>query len=273
MLRQRVITAIVGLPIFIAAIWFGNPWFTIMAVAIAVIGGFEFHRMTNNGNILSLSYFSILISALLVISPLFDIASLRIHLISLALVISLIWVLFRRPMDRAFLNWAWVMAGMLYIGWTLSYWIDLRMLTSGKGWIFWISFIVIVNDTAAFFIGKAFGKHPLSPTISPNKTWEGSIGGLLSGIIIAVILAVLFNLFPVSWQMALPINYWQMIILGSIIGIVAQMGDLIESLLKRNTGVKDSGKLLPGHGGLLDRVDSFILTGITAYYFITFLVI
>ena len=152
------------------------------------------------------------------------------------------------------------MAGILYIGWMLSYWVELRSLEAGKELVFWAMFTTFASDTSAFFIGKAWGKHALAPSISPGKTWEGAIGGLLASIIASLILRTIFPL---------PFSYWQIAILGCIISLFAQLGDLAESLLKRNTGVKDAGKLIPGHGGILDRIDSLIFTGVIVYYCVT----
>jgi phosphatidate cytidylyltransferase len=149
------------------------------------------------------------------------------------------------------------MAGILYIGWMLSYWVELRSLEAGKWLVFWAMFATFASDTVAFFVGRAWGKHLLAPSISAGKTWEGAIGGLLAGIVASIILRIIFPL---------PFAYWQIALLGCFISIFAQLGDLAESLLKRNTGVKDSGKLIPGHGGILDRIDSLIFTGVVVYY-------
>jgi phosphatidate cytidylyltransferase len=167
--------------------------------------------------------------------------------------------LIRYPRDRAFTNWAWTMAGILYLGWMLSYWIELRSLEAGRALVFLAMFTTFVNDTSAFFVGRAWGKHTLAPSISAGKTWEGAIGGLLFSILAALIIRVIFTL---------PFNYWQTALVGFVISIFAQLGDLIESLLKRNTGVKDAGRLIPGHGGILDRLDSLIFTGVVVYYLV-----
>jgi phosphatidate cytidylyltransferase len=108
-------------------------------------------------------------------------------------------------------------------------------------------------------VGSKIGKHALASSVSPGKTWEGSAGGLAASIIFAVVVSVCFNL---------PINYWQMIVAGVVIGILSQLGDLVESLLKRNMKTKDAGSLLPGHGGILDRIDSHLLVAPVAYYLI-----
>jgi len=167
--------------------------------------------------------------------------------------------LFRHPRDQAFTNWAWTMAGIFYIGWMLSYWIQLRSLEAGRALVFLAMFTTFANDTGAFFIGRAWGKHALNLSISSGKTWEGAAGGLVFSIVVSLIMGALFSL---------PFPIWQTAIAGIIISVFAQLGDLVESLLKRNTGVKDAGKLVPGHGGILDRVDSLIFTGVVVYYFV-----
>jgi phosphatidate cytidylyltransferase len=253
MLRQRIITTVIGLPFLIAAIWFGTPWFFLIVAIVAVASGIEFYRMAGHKKLAPLTYLGTIAILLFIASPHCPYASVKPALTSIIIVISLLWILLRSPRDKSFDNWAWTIAGIFYIGWTMSYWIELRILEMGKIWVFWLLFIIVTSDTCAYFIGRAIGKHFVVPSISPKKTWEGSIGGLVCSIIIAVIFGIVFSL-PVPW--------WQMVILGAIINIFTQLGDFVESLLKRNIGVKDSSKLIPGHGGVLDRMDSFILTGI-----------
>jgi len=257
MLRQRVITAVIGAPFLIAAIWFGDPWFTLFIAAMALVASLEFYKVVSHSNIQPVTYFGAAWALLLVLSPHCPYAATTPLLVTSAIVIPLIWLLFRPSKEQAFNNWAWTIAGILYIGWMLSYWIDLRSLEDGRGWVLWAMLITFASDISAFFIGRAWGKHSLASGISPGKTWEGAIGGFLTGIIASVIFSIAFSL---------PLNYWQMMLLGGVISIFAQLGDLVESLLKRNAGTKDSGKLLPGHGGILDRFDSTIFTGAVAYY-------
>jgi phosphatidate cytidylyltransferase len=257
MLRYRILTAVVGLPLLIAIIWFGEPWFTILIAIMAVLGSWEFYRMAGKLKIQPITYLGMAWVLLIVLSPHCPYTATIPFLITSAIVISLIWLLFRSPREQAFTNWAWTMAGILYIGWMLSHWVELRNLDAGKGLVFWAMFTTFANDTSAFFIGRAWGKHALAPSISPSKTWEGAIGGMLSSIIASLILG---KIFP------LPFSYWQIAILGCIISLFAQLGDLAESMLKRNIGIKDTSKLIPGHGGILDRIDSLIFTGVIVYY-------
>jgi phosphatidate cytidylyltransferase len=259
MLRHRILTAVVGLPLLIVIIWFGEPWFTILIAAMSALASWEFYRMAGGLKVQPITYFGIAWVLLLILSPHCPYPPTLPFLITSAIVVSLIWLLFRRPRDQAFTNWAWTMAGILYIGWMLRYWVQLRGLEAGRELVFLAMFITFANDTSAFFIGRTWGKHALAPAISSGKTWEGAIGGLLSSIVTSLIISVIFTL---------PFSYWQIALVGFIIGVFAQLGDLTESLLKRNTGVKDAGKLIPGHGGILDRLDSLIFTGVIVYYFV-----
>jgi phosphatidate cytidylyltransferase len=257
MLRYRILTAVIGLPLLIAIIWFGEPWFTLLIAAMAMLGSWEFYRMAGQLKLQPITYLGMAWVLLIVISPHCPFIATIPFLITSAIVISLIWLLFRSPREQAFTNWAWTIAGILYVGWMLSYWVALRDLEAGKGLVFWAMFTTFASDTSAFFIGRRWGKHALAPSISPGKTWEGAIGGLLASIIASLILRAIFPL---------PFSYWQIALLGCVISLFAQLGDLVESLLKRNTGVKDAGKLIPGHGGILDRIDSLIFIGVIVYY-------
>ena len=166
------------------------------------------------------------------------------------------------------MSWAWTLAGILYMGWMLGYYVALREVDQGKGWVIFVFLSTFACDTAAFFIGSAWGRRPLAPTISPGKTWEGAIGGFLAALAAALILYTLLDVAGLS----LPISSAQTILLGCFIGLLAQLGDLLESLLKRRAGVKDSGSLIPGHGGILDRIDSLVFTGVIVYYYVIWVV-
>jgi len=123
-----------------------------------------------------------------------------------------------------------------------------------------------------FFIGSAWGKHKLAPTISEGKTQEGAIGGLICAVLGAIVIATVLKLISLQLCPTFNFKYWQVIVLGFLVSIFAQLGDLVESLLKRNMGVKESGNLLPGHGGILDRFDSLIFVGAVVYYYVIWVV-
>lgn len=185
--------------------------------------------------------------------------------LTLALVIvffiTLGFELLRGDPDQGLINAAANLFGAVYIGFMFAYILLLRFISSENGlfYIIFTTFVTWANDTAAFFIGIKFGKHKLSPRISPKKTVEGSIGGLSGGIVTALVLAALFQK---------PLFFFG--ILGALVVIAGQFGDLIESIIKRNAGVKDSGSFLPGHGGVLDRFDSLLLAAPVFYYAIVY---
>jgi len=267
MLKHRVITAAVGVPLIILAIWFGGPWFSLLIAAAALAGTYEFYHMANFDRREPLLYLGMLWALALVLSPHYKNPEVLPIIITAVMLISLIWLLLRPSREKAFHNWAWTIVGALYVGWMLSYWLNLRGLDDGRNWVYLAMLITFANDTGAYFIGRARGKHKLAPMISPAKTWEGAIGGLVSAILAAIIIALVLTLVS-----HFTFKYWQIILLGFLVSLFAQLGDLVESLLKRNTGVKESGNLLPGHGGILDRFDSLIFVGAVVYYYVIWVV-
>jgi phosphatidate cytidylyltransferase len=262
MLKKRVITGLWGIPLLIAAIWFNKPlpWFTVLLAIWGLLAVFEFYKIVSGAKVVPLTYFGLIWTVLFIISPHFN-RDLPILLLTSAVVLSLIWLLLQPQKEGAFIGWAWTIAGILYVGWLLSYFVALRGLDGGRNWVFLALFATFGCDTAAFFAGRAVGRHHLAPRISPGKTWEGAIAGVLGAILVSL-------LFTIPSPVSLPLSYGQAIILGLLVSIFGQLGDLVESLLKRNMGVKDSGRLLPGHGGALDRIDSVVFAGVVVYYYV-----
>jgi len=260
MLKKRVITGLWGIPLLIAAVWFDQPlpWFTVLVAIWGLLAVFEFYKMGAGAKVPPLTYFGLVWTLLFILSPHFNNDFITPPtLLTSAVVLSLIWLLLRPQKEGAFIGWAWTMAGILYVGWLLSHLVALRGLDDGRNWVFLALLVTFASDTAAFFVGRALGRHHLAPHISPGKTWEGTIAGFLG----AIIASLLFT-------MLLPISYWQAVLLGFLVSLFGQLGDLAESLLKRNMGVKDSGRLLPGHGGFLDRIDSVVFAGVVVYYYV-----
>ena len=143
----------------------------------------------------------------------------------------------------------------------------------GRNWVLFALLTTFATDTGAYLVGRAIGRHPMAPGISPNKTWEGAVGGFFGAIIAALLLERLLNLglgtegWTVGWSGVWAQTWnWQPLLIGATVGIVAQLGDLLESKLKRLSQVKDAGGLMPGHGGLLDRLDSLLITIPVVYY-------
>ncbi|GKS57855.1 phosphatidate cytidylyltransferase [Nitrospira sp.] len=152
--------------------------------------------------------------------------------------------------------------GIVYIGLGLSYLILLRSLTDGQFLLLFVLLVTFAADTGAYYVGKMLGRHALAASISPNKTIEGLFGGL--------VLAVTATYIGRSWLPYLDFTLLDAIALGMILTLAGLAGDLVESAIKRSVGAKDSGGLLPGHGGMLDRIDSLLFTGPAFYYYVAF---
>jgi phosphatidate cytidylyltransferase len=261
MLRKRVLSSLVAVPVVVAAVWFDAPlpWFSVLAVFCAVLAVWELYRITGVAAFKPLAVFGVIWTLLFLLVPHCSAASPLPPLLTAAVVLSLLVLLFSPKREGAFAAWAWMLAGVFYIGWLLSHLVALR-LTGGAAWLYLAILATFASDTTAYFVGRALGRHKMAPRISPGKTWEGAVGGLAGGVIIAL-------LFTLKTPLQLPIGYGEAVLLGLLVSVFGQLGDLTESLLKRNTGVKESGGMMPGHGGLLDRLDSVLFAGVVVYWY------
>jgi phosphatidate cytidylyltransferase len=276
-MKLRVITAVVGIPLLLAFVYFDfrvdASWFSrvplliLLVGAAAALGAVEFYRLATHAGARPLTVFGVIWAVLFVVAALFDVDWATGSLLASAAVMPLVWLaIFRR--DTRFQSWVWTLTGILYLGWMLGHYVALRQLDHGRELVILAVFTTFACDTSAFFVGRAWGRHHMAPTISPHKTWEGAIGGFVGAVAAALALRSLLSLG--DWS--LPLTYAEAIAVGCLIGFAAQLGDLLESLLKRRAGVKDSGNLIPGHGGVLDRIDSLVFTGVIVYYFVLWVV-
>jgi phosphatidate cytidylyltransferase len=259
MVIRRVITGIaIGLVLGFV-MWIGEPWFTLAACLLAAAAAFEFYRIVKNENVRPMTYFGVVLSILMVLNGHSPYSFTFPLLVVLATVIPLIWMVFRNSQDNSFISWGWTLAGLFYTGGLMTYYVLIRSLPNGAGWVFMVAACTAMCDVFAYAVGSRLGKHHVATSISPHKTWEGCAGGMLASIVFAVGFGIGFKL---------PLSIWQMIAAGVVIGLFAEIGDLVESLLKRNMKAKDAGNILPGHGGILDRIDSHLLVAPVAYYLI-----
>ncbi|SFL72730.1 phosphatidate cytidylyltransferase [Pelosinus propionicus] len=269
MLGRRVLTAVIGIPITIYVIHYGEWLFAAAILILTLLAWHEFYIMLSNKNIKVFYNLGILVNTLILgCAWLGNSQELTMTFVFANLLFLINMVLSGNKFTV--IDVAFSILGITYIGVGFSHLLLLRYtdsslyITTSMGTLsmgasyLWLAFIgTWANDTFAYFIGSRFGRHKLCPTISPAKTVEGSIGGLLGSILALTLLGLLFRL-PVIHSM----------IMGLAVGIVAPIGDLAESAIKRFAGVKDSGKLLPGHGGILDRFDSILFTVPIVYYYI-----
>ncbi len=237
--------------------------FYLVIVALAVIGANEYLRMalpeeTDSGTLLM---HSISLALPVILTGQWDEDGLGGGLfLSVFLSICFILLNYSRLSD-SFATLSRLVFGAVYVGFLTAHLLLLWYLPEGNYWLIILVAITAGSDSGAYYSGKNFGRRKLSKHISPNKTIEGAIGGLLSGVVIAVIFAVIL-LESVNWLVLIP-----MAMLLTVVGIV---GDLCESVVKRGTDTKDSGKILLGHGGILDRIDSMILAAPLLYYLLVF---
>jgi phosphatidate cytidylyltransferase len=252
----RVIVSVIAIPGILAASYFGGYFFLFFVLAIALISVYEFGILVRGKNSrVNLSAGIIAVLALL-LNTFFRVVDNYLFLLVIIAALSII-ELFRNK-DSAILNLAGTLLVIFYIGLFSSALILLREFYpshddySKGGWIIVSVFATIwICDSAAYYIGTAFGKHKLFPRVSPKKSWEGAIAGFVFAILAMVISKNIIIDF-LSWNSVIGI--------GMIVGILGQVGDLIESLFKRDSGVKDSSNLIPGHGGIFDRFDSLIFS-------------
>lgn len=251
------------LPIVILIILKGAAWhFGLLLVVFSVIGLHEFFAMALPDRKSELLPFA-LYGGLAVCTPLLADGRLFIMSAAVFFLLATFHFLFRlRSIETAGRDVGLVCTAFLYVPFLLAHLLMIRLLPQGTSWLFLIMLIVMTNDSAAYYVGCAFGKHRLYPAVSPKKSIEGALGGLagsLAGTMIAK-----FTFFP-------QLSYTDALVTAVLIGITGQIGDLFESLLKRSFGVKDSGTIIPGHGGVLDRLDSILFAAPVTYYYACYL--
>jgi len=260
MLLQRFISASIALPILVLMIWFGTGTTMALIAAASVIGIREFHRLAVRAGPTPVLFLATIGGVLFVVDAGTDF-NFTMALITGLVLAPLFLLLVLGPRERFLSDWAWTLAGVFYVAWTLSHAVHISRHADGREWLLTAALLTFAVDTGAYFVGRLIGRNHMAPSISPGKTWEGAIAGLAVGIGASLAVTAGFGL---------PIGAWKAVVLGLLIGIFGQAGDLAESMIKRAAGVKDAGGLIPGHGGILDRLDSLIPSVVVLYYFLTY---
>jgi phosphatidate cytidylyltransferase len=272
-LVQRILSAGALLPVLALPVWAGGSLLLIVAVVAVFLTLYELYHIFAHAGYRPRSVGYVCAVLFVLAAGASDLAGFDLTGLAMlfAVVATLTAELPREERGSSLLTWALTLSGAVYIGWPIAHFVLLRDLAtplreaplsflgleSGAAWIVLAMVITFASDTTAYFVGRTWGRRQMAPYISPKKSWEGALGGLLGAFIVGALLVPLLGL---------PIGIATGAVVGAVGSVAGQIGDLAESLIKRQVGVKDSGYLIPGHGGLLDRADSLLFTVPIVYY-------
>jgi phosphatidate cytidylyltransferase len=280
---KRLITAAVLIPVVLVLVFLGPRWqwlFTLAVAAVAALAGWEYMDLSRRcgANPPRVATMTALLALFAVNFEWPDLTPALFGILGLGL---LVYCTFFKPVEETIADASASIFCLLYTGLTLIALPTLREQANGPSLVVFLLFVVWSGDTAAYYAGRAWGRHKMAPKLSPGKTWEGAIASVAGSVVIAAALVGLASLMQepansavLSWLertfpsavLSYPDEIWYWLVLAAITNVAAQIGDLAESALKRSAGVKDSGSLLPGHGGVLDRIDALLLAGPVLWY-------
>jgi phosphatidate cytidylyltransferase len=257
---KRVITAAVLIPLVLLLLLKGSFLLVVLTTAlVAELAAWEYLEIAAvQGSRRTL----VLVAIAVLFAAVFRSPSLILPVIGLCSLVLLIVCSFRSPLERVLPEAAFSVFGLLYCGLTLATLPLVWVQPDGPSLLVFLFCVVWIGDTAALYVGRSFGRHKLAPRISPNKTWEGTAASLAGSLLIAAGLVALARMGTLHFNASLT----QWLLLAAVLNLFAQVGDLVESAIKRGAGVKDSGVMLPGHGGILDRIDALLLAAPALWY-------
>jgi phosphatidate cytidylyltransferase len=273
---KRILTATVLILAVFALIFLGQLWMlTLCAAIVAELAAYEYLKLASvgahaHGARLRIPIWWMAIGtalAFVVTLPNFPVEA-QLPVLSALTLALFAWNGFRSPLIQVLPDTAQGLFGLIYIAYPLTLVPLLWKQEDGPALVLFLMLCVWSGDIAALYIGRAFGKHKLAPRLSPGKTWEGSIASIVGSMLAAGLVIYVGDTLTARGNMLLHITepIWQTLLLAAILNIAAQLGDLLESAIKRGAGVKDSGTMLPGHGGILDRIDALLLAAPVLWY-------
>lgn len=269
-MKTRLISAALLLPLVIAAIVLGGWLYAAIITLVTLLASVEYAQMLN------LKGYTLALPLVWALNLTWLADALWGHGVWLApgiavmTILTACWILYRRrrepTLEAPTAEWAMTVAGGVYLGMGGAFLLRMRTLPDGLWWTLTALPIVWVGESAAYFFGRKWGQHKMAPNISPGKSWEGYAGELASGSLTGLLLGW-------GWTQVAPNNIsltmGKGLLLGIILATLTTTGDFFVSMIKREVGVKDTGKLIPGHGGIFDRIDSLLWTGIITWIFVT----
>jgi phosphatidate cytidylyltransferase len=261
-LAQRVASAVVGVPVIFVLVLVGGNWYVSFVAAALAVAALEFAH-ARLGWMHHLSLLAAAFCAAMAGGAHVGFTWV-LWFAAGAVLLTLVASLVPFDADRMLADWLWTIGGVMYVGFLGSFIVLLRDFDNGRDWVYLALFSTYAVDTAAYFTGRAFGRHALAPAISPKKTVEGFWGGFAGGFAAVLLL---------NYFLGLRIETWQAVLLGLLFPIAATAGDLVESGMKRSMHIKDASELIPGHGGVLDRLDSILFTFALVYLFTQWIIL
>lgn len=259
MLLLRILSALVGIPVVLGSVYLGGQWYALFILLVANLAVYEYNYIFNSQGYRLPALLSFLGVSLFIVILFLEQYLLILPLIMLVFFLLYVTVIF--TMERkSIVEAALTLWGVIYLGGLFGFMLMLRMLPEGALYTYLLLAGVWIHDTLAYFIGVRWGVRKFAPQISPKKSVEGSLAGICGTVIIFFSASILF-------PDLLPVNPIGAVFLSAGIAVFAQLGDLLESALKRQLQIKDTGSIIPGHGGILDRFDSLLLAAPFVYYF------
>ncbi|MDP6799658.1 MAG: CDP-archaeol synthase [SAR202 cluster bacterium] len=261
----RLATAAFIIPVLLASLWAGGLWFALPTAVLAGVAAIELSRVSTGwGTRPHGPSTALMASAACIWAYYAPVSGTQFTVLGIAAtvvaVVSLAWLLVAAPDATLLRRIASTLAVAGFVGGTLLHGPMLRGLDSGRDWLIFLLAVTFASDTGALIVGRVLGRRKLAPAISPGKTWEGAIGGLIGAVVVALAAVALVSI---------DISYVEVVGFGILLGVLGQAGDLVESKMKRRAGTKDSGSIVPGHGGTWDRLDSIVWNLVVVYHFVS----
>jgi phosphatidate cytidylyltransferase len=266
---KRILTALVLIPLVLVVVFLGPRWLITLATAtLAALAAWEYLGMAEKGGPAP-PRIAVLVAIAALFAGNFEYPDQTVSIFGILSLGLLVFCAFSSTVEMVLADAATSIFCFVYTGLTLLAVPALREEANGPSLVTFLLCVVWAGDITALYVGRALGKHKLAPRLSPNKTWEGALGSVAGSLLAAGGLLALEHLLKVrfdSAKLSYPeeTQYW--LVLALLVNVAAQVGDLVESALKRSVGVKDSGTLLPGHGGVLDRIDALLLAAPVLWY-------
>jgi len=265
MLAERLVVVIILIPIIVGLVTLGGWVYYLFIAFMLGLAAWEYNRLFRQGGYTPSAVVLIGGTVLLVLARAAGQFNGSEIALSLLVMVAMAVHLFHyeRGEENAASNFNITLGGLLYLGWLGAYLISLRQLPQGEWWLLTVFPASWLSDGGAYFIGSRIGRHKMMPRVSPKKSWEGYLGGILTATLGTALLGWL-------WHLRAPIvTPLKGALLGFVLSVLTPLGDLGESMLKRQFGVKDTSNILPGHGGVMDRIDSWLWAAAIGFYIIT----